>query len=131
MKRAAMTVMVVGFVALIGASVRAEDAVVGKQGDNGKHIGRRGQRFEQMDADKDGKITYEEFKTFVESKLQERFKALDANGDGVLTKEDRPSHGEGKGPGGEGRGHGRRHGEGKHRDGGNTAPAADAGGQSV
>ena len=46
------------------------------------------ERFADMDADKDGKITYEEFKAYWDKHLRERFDRLDRNGDGVVSKDD-------------------------------------------
>jgi hypothetical protein len=46
----------------------------------------------EMDTNGDGKITYEEFRTAAEKRIQERFQKLDRNGDGVLSKDDRPRH---------------------------------------
>ena len=48
-------------------------------------------RFGPMDADKDGKITYEEFAKFNEQKQKERFTRFDRNGDGVLSPDDVPA----------------------------------------
>lgn len=42
------------------------------------------------DADKDGKVTLEEFKAAAVKGAEKRFKDLDRNADGVLTPEDRP-----------------------------------------
>jgi Ca2+-binding EF-hand superfamily protein len=47
------------------------------------------ERFEDMDANKDGKVTFEEFKSYNAAHLQDRFKRLDRNGDGVLSEADR------------------------------------------
>jgi Ca2+-binding EF-hand superfamily protein len=45
---------------------------------------------QKADADKDGKVTFEELKVVMPRLTQERFKELDKNGDGVLTKDDAP-----------------------------------------
>jgi Ca2+-binding EF-hand superfamily protein len=45
---------------------------------------------QKADADKDGKVTFDELKVVMPRLTQERFKELDKNGDGVLTKEDAP-----------------------------------------
>jgi len=49
---------------------------------------REAMSFDNMDANKDGKVTLEEFKA-AQAKLQElRFKQVDANGDGNITREE-------------------------------------------
>ncbi len=51
----------------------------------------RQQRFDVLDADKDGKVSAEEFKANLLkqiAKLDERFKKRDKDGDGYLTKEE-------------------------------------------
>ena len=61
-------------------------------------------RFMKLDADKDGKVTLQEFmariKKHTGGKAEEVFRKRDANGDGVLTKEEfcsgRPMKGKGK-----------------------------------
>lgn len=50
----------------------------------GKHHGRHAAMIERLDADKDGKISLEEFK----SNASAAFKAFDANGDGQVTKDE-------------------------------------------
>jgi len=42
----------------------------------------------KMDADKDGKITYEEFKSFNEQRIKADFQRFDADGDGSLTEDE-------------------------------------------
>jgi hypothetical protein len=60
------------------------------------------QRFIEIDADKDGKVTLQEFTAIKHpgGKAEEIFKMRDANGDGVLTKEEfcsgKPMKGQGK-----------------------------------
>jgi len=44
--------------------------------------------FEKMDADGDGKVTFEEFKAAMEPMMKRRFDQMDENKDGVLTKEE-------------------------------------------
>jgi Ca2+-binding EF-hand superfamily protein len=48
----------------------------------------RGEKFEEADANGDGKLSLEEFKTAREEKLEQRFKKTDADGDGFVTKEE-------------------------------------------
>ncbi len=43
---------------------------------------------EQADTNKDGKVSFDEFKTFHDAKMQEMFKKLDTNGDGFVDKEE-------------------------------------------
>jgi len=43
---------------------------------------------EQADTNHDGKVSYDEFKAFHETKLQEMFKKLDTNGDGFIDKDE-------------------------------------------
>lgn len=60
---------------------------------------------EEMDANKDGKITRDEFDLVWDKSLKGQFKRLDANADGSLTAEEMPrGPGRGQGPGGGRRG---------------------------
>jgi hypothetical protein len=83
-------VMVAAAAVLLAAgTVRAQE----EQGK--KHRGpgdrpRPGEMIKEMDADKDGKVTFEEFKAFHDKHMKERFDRLDTNGDGVLSPDDRP-----------------------------------------
>ncbi len=43
---------------------------------------------DKADSNKDGKVTYDEFKAAREVKMQEHFNKLDANGDGAVDKEE-------------------------------------------
>ncbi len=64
----------------------------GKHGENGsKSPG----LIQQADANKDGKVTFEELKAVRPKMTQERFKQLDTSGDGVLDKNDRPQGAQG------------------------------------
>ena len=44
--------------------------------------------FEELDANKDGKITLDEMKKNLEIKMAEHFKKMDQNGDGFISKEE-------------------------------------------
>jgi hypothetical protein len=73
-----------------GAVSRQEFEAAGQQ--------RRAQRFAQMDANKDGRLTADE----VEGQAQTMFDAMDQNGDGRITQDEMPmrgGHGRGYGPG--------------------------------
>lgn len=50
--------------------------------------GKRGQFIEQADANKDGSVSADEFKSFAASKSAERFKKLDANSDGMISQDE-------------------------------------------
>ena len=71
--------------------------------------------FEKLDADKDGKVTLDEYLAAWAEVGKARFKAVDANGDGVVTKEEmekaretmRARFGAGGGAAGQGQGRGR------------------------
>ena len=65
------------------------------QGGKGDGAGKKGHSaVDQADANKDGKVTYEELKAVRPKLTEQKFKEMDKNGDGVLTKADRPSPGE-------------------------------------
>lgn len=57
------------------------------------------ERFQKADADKDGKVTFEELKAVAPEMTREKFDAMDKNKDGALTPEDRPAHAAGPGGG--------------------------------
>ena len=83
--------------ALTAVLMIATTIVIAEDEDNaGNKPGRRmGQRGNGMflaaaDTDKNGEITFEEFKAFNDAHMQERFDRMDKNGDGVLTSADRP-----------------------------------------
>ncbi len=60
---------------------------------------------EELDADKDGNITRDEFDLGWDKSLKEQFKRLDANADGSLVRDEMPKRpGRGQGPGGGRRG---------------------------
>lgn len=63
------------------------------------------QRFDELDANKDGKVTKEEFLAAPHrmANAEQNFKAMDVNGDGSLTKEEfcaNKGRGRGQGSGG-------------------------------
>jgi len=63
------------------------------------------QRFDELDANKDGKVTKEEFLAAPHhvANAEQNFRAMDVNGDGSLTKEEFcASKGRGRGQGGGG-----------------------------
>ena len=67
-----------------GAAIAADEA--GKKASEGK---KHGDRFEKADANKDGKLSLDEFKTTCKAKDPEAvFKKLDTDNDGALTKEE-------------------------------------------
>jgi Ca2+-binding EF-hand superfamily protein len=47
--------------------------------------------FEELDANKDGKVSLDEMKKHHETKMTEHFKKTDQNGDGYLSKEEHDS----------------------------------------
>jgi hypothetical protein len=64
--------------------------------DRANHGHKRGQFIKHADANGDGEVTFEEFKTAHLARLQKRFEKRDRNGDGVISPEDRPKRGEGR-----------------------------------
>ncbi|MDA1085511.1 MAG: hypothetical protein O2901_00640 [Verrucomicrobia bacterium] len=87
---------------LIGAATFTATAQAEEGGDRpdrpdrGQRGARRGEFIKHADADGDGEVTFEEFKTAHLAGLEERFKKMDRNGDGVISPEDRPKRGEGR-----------------------------------
>ncbi len=71
--------------ALIVAGSAAAQGPQGKQGHPGKGLK---QLFQEADANKDGKATFEEVKAVRPGMTQERYSRLDRNHDSVLTQED-------------------------------------------
>jgi len=62
----------------------AEEPPPPPPGEEGGHHG----MMEKADTNHDGKISYDEFKAFHETKMQEHFKKEDLNGDGFIDKEE-------------------------------------------
>ena len=52
------------------------------------HSGDHMNLMEQADTNKDGKVSFDEFKAFHDAKMQEMFKKLDTNGDGFVDKDE-------------------------------------------
>ena len=84
--------------AFVAGTVCAEEEAAGEaagKGDKGMGHGKHDRRrdgagmLEEMDKDKDGKVTLEEFTEAHLARMKEMFDRLDANKDGVITKEDR------------------------------------------
>ncbi len=88
MRRIHLLLTATATVAVIGAAALAQTAR-DPQTSPGDRIG-RAFLFEQMDADKDGKISKAEFEAFRNG----QFKAADKNGDGVIGKDEFAAHAE-------------------------------------
>lgn len=50
--------------------------------------GWRQDRFNAMDTNNDGKVSYEEYMAYHQKLSEERFKSMDADGDGFVTQEE-------------------------------------------
>jgi opacity protein-like surface antigen len=74
---------------LFATPVLAEEAAQPKEGHRGPH---HGKMMEQIDTDKDGKVSHAEHLAFAEKKFNE----MDANKDGFVTKEEGKAHWEAK-----------------------------------
>ena len=87
-----MIIAILSLVAVSGFSAFAEEP---------KHEKHEHKTFEQVDADKDGKISLAEFKAAYEKlpadKAEEIFKHKDKNSDGSLSPEEYNTHGDHKG----------------------------------
>jgi hypothetical protein len=82
MKKIVAIALCAGVGLLLTGTVRAEEAATRKP--HGKGQGK--ERFEKADADKDGKLSLEEFKTLsTKPNAEQRFKAGDTDSDGFLT----------------------------------------------
>ena len=60
---------------------------------NSNYAGKKQCSMDKMDANKDGKVTFDEFKAAHDERMQQRFSRMDADGDGVITEEDRQQRG--------------------------------------
>ena len=81
----------------------------GGDGKGGEGKGKPGERFAKADANGDGKLSLDEFKTFAKgADADKKFTDADTDKDGFLTKEElKAAHkGHGEGHGGHGEGHG-------------------------
>lgn len=79
---------IIALIAGAGMAI-AEDAAPKKDGPPGG--GRRpGMMFEEMDANKDGKVTKDEFQGVQDKRIDEQFGRLDKNGDGSIGKDELP-----------------------------------------
>ncbi len=81
-------IVLVGLSPYTGAGEEKKDEEQGKHGRKAEMQERVESRFAEMDADKDGKATFEEFKAWHEAKLKERFDSMDADKDGAVSKEE-------------------------------------------
>ena len=60
---------------------------------NSNHSDKKQCSMDKLDANRDGKVTFEEFKSAHDERMQQRFSRMDVNGDGVITEEDRQQRG--------------------------------------
>lgn len=92
-------IAIIALLAASGFTAFAEDAAAPK--DKPKH---ERKTFEQVDTDKDGKISLDEFKAALSkldpAKAEEIFKKKDTDANGSLSKEEYEKHGEHKKDGG-------------------------------
>ncbi|HEY8355180.1 MAG TPA: EF-hand domain-containing protein [Methylophilaceae bacterium] len=71
-------------IALLGiGSAYANDSA------DAKHQHKHGQVWQKLDADQDGKISYDEFRTAQEKRMEQHFRRMDANGDGFIDQSER------------------------------------------
>lgn len=83
MKKMVAVLICAGVSLWFADSVRAEDAVAPKGHEKARH---KMERFEKADANKDGKLSLDEFKTMcTKPNAEEMFKAADADKDGFVT----------------------------------------------
>jgi hypothetical protein len=105
MKKIGFAILGIITVAALTVPVLAEDAAAPKAEKHAK--GEKGERCKKADANADGKLSLEEFKTICKKgDAEAKFTAADADKDGFLTKDEmKAAHGKGKGHGkGEGKG---------------------------
>ena len=59
----------------------------------GNASGKRQMSMDKLDVNKDSKVTFEEFKSAHDERMQQRFSRMDVNGDGAISEEDRQQRG--------------------------------------
>ncbi len=84
MKHTGMTAAALAAALMMGTFAWAQSDKATKAGHKGPGM------MQQADANKDGKVTFEELKAVRPKMTPERFKQLDTNSDGALDKADRP-----------------------------------------
>jgi len=60
---------------------------------NCNYAGKKQCSMDKMDVNKDSKVTFEEFKSAHDERMQQRFSRMDVNGDGAISEEDRQQRG--------------------------------------
>ena len=104
MKRTVMMALAAGCLLFGAAAAMAQGEASAPPGPGGtgpewgRHKlqpGERLKRLREMDTNKDGRVTKDEFVAFSAKRAEELFAKLDRNGDGALSKEDRPEPGPG------------------------------------
>jgi hypothetical protein len=110
--RSKVACVAIGVLACGALSVRAQEAPVPA---STNAPGRFFMSFHDMDANKDGKVTLDEYQAAMAASAKRRFEAMDTNKDGSVTEQEmnaaRGGHRRPGAPGGPGRG-GRREGQG-------------------
>ena len=88
MKRMTAVVLCAGVAMLMAGVARAEGDATGKEPGKGRKHGDFLERFQKADANKDGKLSLDEFKTMSkkpDAEAEKMFKAADTDNDGFLT----------------------------------------------
>lgn len=80
------SINVLGIAAIIATLGLGSAAVYAN---DGAASDKKPQRALKMDADQDGKISYDEFRAANEKMMEARFKKMDANGDGYIDQSER------------------------------------------